>query len=258
MQGMQSTPGQPGTAPAARFSATIFRPLSRGLGRAPAPVARMQRVSAISGAKPPRDCAGAIPATGLNLAVVRPASCGRRAITPEKGYNRSRERPERAGRRISAGDAGDRTCHGRAGRGSSSADVCSQRKPTCARKAAILVLPALGHWRTDQNGRRSALNGRKASSSGLRGCPWLRTACFAGLLGFSAAGVSVGSGAGAVNSEATGEAGSLDVASADGDSPPDTASRPLGAPSLPGSSTAGGGGTTVEGAAAGAIASTTL
>jgi hypothetical protein len=102
------------------------------------------------------------------------------------------------------------------------------------------------------------VNGRKASSSGLRGCPWLRTACFVGFLGFSAAGVSVGSGAGAVNSEATGEAGSLDVASADGDSPPETASRRLGDQSLLGSSTAGGGGTTVEGAAAGAIASTTL
>ena len=117
---------------------------------------------------------------------------------------------------------------------------------------------SLGRENADQNGRRSALNGRKASSSGLRGCPWLRTACFVGLLGFSAAGVSVGSGAGAVNSEATGEAGPLDVASADGDSPPETASRRLGAPSLLGSSTAGGGGTTVEGAAAGAIASTTL
>jgi hypothetical protein len=125
-----------------------------------------------------------------------------------------------------------------------------------AREAGA-TLRAIGDA-VDQNGRRSALNGRKASSSGLRGCPWLRTACFVGLLGFSAAGVSVGSGAGAVNSEATGEAGSLDVASADGDSPPETASRRLGAPSLLGSSTAGGGGTTVEGAAAGAIASTTL
>jgi hypothetical protein len=248
MQGMQSTLGQPGTAPAARFSATIFRPLSRGLGRAPAPVARMERVSAISGAKPAPDCAGAI--TRLNLGCQAPASCGHRVITRTAGARGLAYFPP--GVPKSAPVTGER------GLGSSSADVCSQRKPTCARKAAILVWTALGHWRTDQNGRRSALNGRKASSSGLRGCPWLRTACFVGFLGFSAAGVSVGSGAGAVNSEATGEAGSLDVASADGDSPPETASRRLGAPSLLGSSTAGGGGTTVEGAAAGAIASTTL
>lgn len=108
----------------------------------------------------------------------------------------------------------------------------------------------------DQNGRRSALNGRKTSSSGLRGCPWLRAACFVGLLGFSTAGVSVGSGALAANSEATGEAGSLDVAAVDVCSPSRTGSRRIGAPSLLGNSTAGGGGTTAEGAAVGAIAST--
>src|ERR1700730_12970891 len=63
MQEMQSTPGQPGTAPAARFSATIFRPLSGGLGRAR--VVRRERVSAISGAKPPPDYPSAIRSKGL-------------------------------------------------------------------------------------------------------------------------------------------------------------------------------------------------
>jgi hypothetical protein len=110
----------------------------------------------------------------------------------------------------------------------------------------------------DQNGRRSRLNERKASSSGLCGCPWLRTACFVGLLGFSTAGVSEGSDARAANAAATGEVGSRDVASIDGCSPPPTASRRIGAPSLLGTSTAGDRGTTAEGAAAGAIASTTL
>jgi hypothetical protein len=111
----------------------------------------------------------------------------------------------------------------------------------------------------DQNGRRSPLNGRKASSRGLRGCPWLRIACFVeAFFGFSTAGVSVGSGARAANSEATGETDSLDVPSVDGCSPGRTASRRIDGPSPLGVSTARGEGTTTEGAAGRAMFSTTL
>jgi len=133
MQGMQSTPGQPGTAPAAWFSATIFRPVSRGLGALRSP--GWSAPARYPGQSPP-DCASAIRATGLNLAVVMSRFM--------RGSSKSRERPEHAARHISAGGTGERTCNGRAGLGSSSAYVRSQRKLTCARKAAILVLTHLG------------------------------------------------------------------------------------------------------------------